>query len=102
MCLLCLHSAHVALCSSFFMNAPSTAQVSTLSYTTLFRSPVLNPKSADHTCPLLSVYDDPPTFTRIGLRSEDHTAELQSLTKPVCRLPVEHTVAGLGALARAL
>src|SRR5262249_59885978 len=52
-------------------------------YTTLFRSGADNPISLEHRP------EREPHKTHAGVRSEEHTSELQSLTNLVCRLLLE-------------
>src|SRR5467141_5041982 len=71
------------LFSFFFFNDTATTEIYTLSYTTLFRSHSAVTSSA-------SVSGRgrrrPPST---GLRSEEHTSELQSHLNIVCRLLLE-------------
>src|SRR5947199_10817737 len=66
----------------FFFNDTATTEIYTLSYTTLFRSPLLLWNRLPEAC-LLEV----PVC--LAPRSEEHTSELQSLRHLVCRLLLE-------------
>src|SRR3712207_8054420 len=84
----------------FFFNDTATTEIYTLSYTTLFRSSVIQLTSA-----LFWVIFPTTTWFRIGritggcspiglvwtvsVRSEEHTSELQSRQYLVCRLLLE-------------
>src|SRR2546427_8296158 len=53
-------------------------------YTTLFRSP-----AAEQAGVRLALHPDDPPWPIFGLRSEEHTSELQSQSNLVCRLLLE-------------
>src|SRR5437899_13065028 len=73
----------------FFFNDTATTEIYTLSYTTLFRSRAAD----DRLYPCLGLEAcDPPSRRQLsaaGIRSEEHTSELQSLRHLVCRLLLE-------------
>src|SRR2546425_4168435 len=60
-------------------------------YTTLFRSRVLPPAAVPHTPGAAEAYAAARGAPQIldGIRSEEHTSELQSLAYLVCRLLLE-------------
>src|SRR3989441_5527749 len=68
-------------------------------YTTLFRSAGTSPMSSETTLSIIiPVYNERATIedvidqvlgSEVGLRSEEHTSELQSLAYLVCRLLLE-------------
>src|SRR2546430_11975179 len=61
-------------------------------YTTLFRSSNSRPNVASPTtpCPIgMLTYSRPAWSTASGVRSEEHTSELQSQSNLVCRLLLE-------------
>src|SRR5688572_32218312 len=68
-------------CPFFFFNDTPTTEIYTLSYTTLFRSEVLSPSTAQ--------YSPTPKWRYRSSRSEEHTSELQSQSNIVCRLLLE-------------
>src|SRR5688572_33477496 len=78
----------------FFFNDTATTEIYTLSYTTLFRSPPLDqrkwgvPVAADAQDEALWTVDHGVGEVG-GVRSEEHTSELQSQSNLVCRLLLE-------------
>src|SRR5690349_24942160 len=67
----------------FFFNDTATTEIYTLSYTTLFRS---DEGDAQDRCPRARAER---ARGLAGLRSEEHTSELQSRRDLVCRLLLE-------------
>src|SRR5205823_10607985 len=94
--------------SLFFFHDSATPEIYTLSYTTLFRSPLMvGPVRTVGTVALPSTGGAAglPGLTGVpGLpsRSEEHTSELQSLAYLVCRLLLEKKNNQIHALPRVL
>src|SRR5437867_11446047 len=80
----------------FFLSATAAPEISTLPYTTLFRSnpfPLFARARREH--PVWA-----PEGAHTGCRSEEHTSELQSPYDLVCRLLLEKKKRRAGRRAR--
>src|SRR5258706_9066167 len=84
MCGVTRHRSHLARLF-FFLMIRRPPRSTLFPYTTLFRSQTMDAGTV-----LITEADQGDSFyVLIGLRSEEHTSELQSLTNLVCRLLLE-------------